>query len=109
MEMQQGLYALLAAIPSIFIAWLAYRRSQKVDAVAEQSGIANESRAGQAQIIEGLNRIIDNLQEDNKTGRDYAQYLLNRLDLSDKDRETLRGQLMRMHRKFGDNGNGNGR
>lgn len=106
--MQQLLYALAAGIPALIIGILGYRRSKKVDAVAEQSGIATESRAGQAQVIEGLNKIIDNLQEDNQVGRDYAKYLITRLDLSDKEREDLRFKLTRMRRKYGDNGNGNG-
>jgi uncharacterized coiled-coil protein SlyX len=104
--MQQVLYALVAGVPALILGILAYRRSKRVDAVAAQSGVATEGRAGQAQVIEGLNSIIDSLQEDNKMWREDIRYLTNRLDLSDKQREELRNDLVRMHRKYGDNGNG---
>jgi uncharacterized coiled-coil protein SlyX len=104
--MQQVLYAIVAGVPALILGILAYRRSKKVDAVAQQSGAATESRAGTAQIIEGLNEIIDSLQEDNKMWREDIRYLTNRLDLNDKQREDLRNELVRMHRKYGDNGNG---
>lgn len=73
MDTDAVIQAILIGLPATVLGFLAYRRSRKVDAVAEQSGIANETRAGTAQIIEGLNSLVDALQEDNKTFRDEGR------------------------------------
>lgn len=89
--------ALTAAVSSILIAYLGYRRSKKVDAIAAQAGLDTGSRAGTAQIIEGQNQLIGNLQADNLLLREAA-----------RERDELKRRLNRMNRKYGDNGNGNG-
>lgn len=102
----QVITALLIGLPSFLLGYLAYRRARKVDAVAAQSGVMTESRAGTAQIIEGLNLLIDQLQDDNKTFRDDIKYLTLRLDAIAKERDQLRRELNRLQRKYGENGNG---
>lgn len=96
--------AVLIGLPSFCLGYLAYRRSRKVDKVAEQSGIATETRAGTTQIIEGLNQLIDNLQEDNKAFREDIRHCGTRLDIIVKERDELRVRLNDMLRKYGDNG-----
>lgn len=105
-QTEQAIYGLLIGLPSFLLGYLAYRRARKVDAVAAQSGVITESRAGTAQIIEGLNLLIDQLQDDNKTFRDDIKYLTLRLDAISKERDELRQQLTRLQRKYGDNGDG---
>lgn len=100
----QVIQAILIGLPATALGLLAYRRSRKVDAVAEQSGIVTESRAGTQQVIEGLNHIIDNLQEDNKSFRQDIRYLTERLDQRDRDHDVCRKQLVLLQRRYGDNG-----
>lgn len=102
---EQVIYGLLIGLPSFLLGYLAYRRARKVDQVAAQSGVATETRAGTTQIIEGLNQLIDNLQDDNRTFREDIKYLTLRLDVIIKERDHLRRELTRLQRKYG-NGNG---
>lgn len=94
--------AILIGLPATALGFLAYWRSRKVDAVAEQSGVANESRAGTAQIIEGLNSLIDNLQIDNKQFRDDIRYCASRLDAISIERDRFREEVARLRRRYGD-------
>jgi hypothetical protein len=96
--------ALLIGLPSTILAYVTYKRARRVDSVAEQSGVAAESRAGTQQIIEGLNIIIDNLQEDNRQWREDAKYQADRSDARDKECNRVRFRLNAMIRKFGENG-----
>lgn len=106
MAFDQGnvVQAIVIGLPSIGISYLAYRQSKKVDAVAEQSGIVTETRAGTAQIIEALNQLIDNLQDDNRSFREDIKYLTLRLDAISKERDELKQKLNQMMRKYGENG-----
>src|SRR5688572_27423201 len=94
--------ALLIGLPATVLGLLAYRRSRRVDAVAAQSGIATETRAGTAQIIEGLNHLIDNLQEDNAVIRADFKYLTTRLDTVIEERDALRREVAELRRKYGE-------
>lgn len=96
--------AITAGLPSIVVAVLTYRRSTKVDSVAAQAGIATESRAGTAQIIEGLNGLIDNLQEDNVAFRDEVRYLTGRMTELIAEGDACRRKLNDLHRRYGENG-----
>lgn len=96
--------ALVVGLPGITIAVLAYRRSRKVDAVSEKSGIAANGRAGVAQIIEGLRGLIDDLQEDNQSFRNDIRSLTDRCDAITKERDTLRMEVARLRKKYADNG-----
>jgi predicted nucleic acid-binding Zn-ribbon protein len=82
---------------------LTYRRSRAVDKISAQSGVATESRAGTAQVIDGLNRIIDTLQEDNKEWRAGFRELTIRLEVMAAERDKLRQEIARLRRKYGDN------
>lgn len=96
--------AVAIGLPATILGYLAYRRSRRVDAVAEQSGAVTETRAGTEQIIQGLNDLIDNLQTDNKTFRDDIRYLTLRLDTIAAERDRLKKEVARLRRKYGDNG-----
>lgn len=120
MQTEQVLTALVIGLPSFLLGFLAYRRARKVDAVAAQSGVITETRAGTAQIIEGLNLLIDQLQDDNKTHRDDMRAV--RDDIRDltlrlgvvsrerdelwQERNELRRELTRLRRKYGEHSNG---
>lgn len=93
-------YALIAAALSAPMAILAYRRSIKVDKVAEKAGIATETRAGTAQIIEGLSMLIDNLQEDNKAFRDEVKYLTERIKVIISECDRVKTELQNLQRKY---------
>ena len=96
--------AILIGLPATALGFLAWWRSRKVDAVAEQSGAVTETRAGTAQVIDGLNQLIDNLQDDNRLFREDIKYLTLRLDVIVKERDELRRELNRLNRKYGENG-----
>lgn len=121
-EMQQALIGIVTLVISLIIPFLLYLRSRKVDKVAEQAGVSASSQAGTAQIIEGLNAMLENQQEETNLWRadfkDLRTYTTQRLDLmvqrlDAKDQEigNLKHQLALMIRRFGtingvDNGNG---
>lgn len=96
--------AVAAPVLGFAAAYLGYRRSRSVDRVTEQSGLTTESRAGTAQIIEGLNQFVDQLQEGHQSFREDIRYLTARLDACGAEREELRRELARLRRKYGDNG-----
>lgn len=102
-QTEQVFTALLIGLPSFLLGYLAYRRARKVDAVAAQSGVITETRAGTAQIIEALNLLVDQLQDDNRTFREDIKYLTLRLDAIAKERDELKRQLSRLQRKYGEN------
>lgn len=56
---------LLVGLPSSLLGYLIYRRSRELDEAAEQAGIATAQRESIGQVVDGLNRIITALQEDN--------------------------------------------
>jgi hypothetical protein len=93
-----------SAISGASLGYLAYRRSRQVDAVSKQSGITANTRAGTAQIIEGLNLMIDNLQEDNIAFRMDLKYLTSRLDVIIVERDKLKRDNIRLRRIVGENG-----
>lgn len=79
-------------------------RGMKVDAVSERSGVAAQAGAGIAQVQAALENLIDTLQEDNASFRDDLRHLTIRLDACNLERDTLRKELSRMQRKYGENG-----
>ena len=99
----QVIQAVVIGLPSFALGYLAYRRSRKVDAVAEQSGVATETRAGIAQIIDGLNKLIDQQQEDLVRLRDALGKSVSDALARDKECNEMRKQLNRLNRKYGDN------
>jgi len=104
MDWGQVVQALLIGAPSFLLGYLVYQRSRKVDAISAQSGIVTEARAGTAQIIDGLNKLIDNLQEDNASFRDDVSRLHVRLDACYEERNELRARFNRLSKRYGDAG-----
>lgn len=102
MGVREIVIAVIAALSSTILGVLTYRRSVKVDAVAAQVSTTNESRAGTAQIIEGLNGLIDNLQEDNAVIRIEVRYLTDRLAQFVEERDKLKSELHAIRRKYGE-------
>lgn len=64
---------IVGTVGGVLIGYLGYHRSRKVDAVSAQAGVASETRAGTAQVIEALNAIIDQIQEDNRDFREQGK------------------------------------
>lgn len=99
--MNEILIALAGGVASIVVGVLTYRRSKVVDATSAQSGIASNHRAGTAQIIEGLNALIDQLQEDNDNFRGDIKDLLERCEVVRIERDALKLEIARLRRKYG--------
>lgn len=95
--------ALVGAAVSLTIAFLGHRRSKLVDATSAQSGVASNHRAGTAQVLEGLNDLVDQLQEDNQSFRLDIKDLAARLNVVTLERDALKLELARLRRKYGDN------
>lgn len=89
--------ALVGAAVSLAIAYLGHRRSRKVDATSAQSGVVSDHRAGTQQVIEGLNGLVNQLQEENER-------LIIRLDLTSAERDSLRLEVARLRKKYAANG-----
>jgi chromosome segregation ATPase len=73
------LLLVIGAIPSFILGYLGYRRSVRVDKVTEQSGAASNELEAVGQVIDGLNKLVANLQEDNKHLREDVTALRARL------------------------------
>lgn len=87
--------------PATAIALVGLRRAYRNDKITEQSGIVTGNQEAIAQVIGGLNGIIDSLQEDNKVFREELKTLNVRLEIVTKERDELRRELDRMLRKYG--------
>lgn len=94
--------ALVGATVSLVIGVLGHRRSKRVDATSAQSGLASTHQAGTAQILEGLNDLIDQLQEDTVTFRSDIRELVVRLDAVTAERDALRLEVARLRQKYGE-------
>lgn len=85
----------LVAIPTTLLGYLIFLHSRKVDKRSEVS-------VALAQVTDGLNRLIDNLQEDNKTIRAEVRYCAERLAAVVLERDGLREELRQLHIKYGE-------
>lgn len=122
MDADEIVRLVLIGLPSVLIAYWGYRRSKKVDAVAAQSGVATETRAGVEQVIDALNELNDKLQADNRNFRETVQLqvkrvsdleldnracwektqlLTLRIDVLEKERDALQRTLDRLIAKYG--------
>jgi len=72
---------LLVALPSAAIAYLAYRRGMRADAVAATATVATVQSGSVAQVIDGLNALVAALQTDNRTLRKTIERLEARVIL----------------------------
>lgn len=106
MDWNQLWMGLGLAIPATVLGVLGYQRSRKVDAVSAQSGVASDSREGTAQVIAGLNSLIDQLQEDYTGARADIKALKERVEAVILERDALKVEVARLRRKFGENGPG---
>lgn len=95
-------------VAGAYLSYKTLKRAQHVDEITERSGIATESRAGVQQIFdaqdrvhEQLQRLVDQVQEENKDWRVKSADLNVRLDACFTEREALRRELNRMYRKYG--------
>lgn len=88
---------LISAVAAGVFGLMKFRQSQKVDAVSAQSGVASNHRAGTQQVIEGLNGLVDQLQQENE-----------KLRIDSTDRATrLEGmtlEVARLRKLYGANG-----
>ena len=66
---------LVVAIPSLLLGYLAFKQSQKVDATVAQAGIATVESGTIGQVIDGLNKLVSNLQADNSVLRGIVESL----------------------------------
>lgn len=88
---------IITAVATGTFAFLKFRQSQKVDATSAQSGIASNHRAGTQQVIEGLNQLVDQLQEENGRLLTEASSRATRLEAA-----TL--EVARLRKLYGANG-----
>lgn len=86
--------ALLGVLSTGLLGWFGYRRSQKADTVAEKAGAVE-------QIINGLNILVENLQEDNKDLRSTVSELKDALETALKERDNARKDLKTLQRQYG--------
>lgn len=86
--------AFLGVISTGLLGWFGYKRSQKADTVAEKAGAVE-------QIINGLNILVENLQEDNKDLRSTVSELKNALEKALKERDDATKDLKALQRKYG--------
>lgn len=85
--------ALVAAVPSAALGLLGYRRSQRNDEVAEQAGIATSQHSSIGQVVDGLDRLVENLQEDNRALREHVRELNVKLDRIIQECQDLKTQV----------------
>lgn len=95
---------LILAMPATALGYLGYRRSRGVDEVAKQAGLASSQSTSVGQAIDGLNRVIDALQHDNKVLRDElillkqgVELVQARLDVVEKENARLERELAKIN------------
>lgn len=95
---------LVSTAAGLIVGILGHRRATKVDARSAQSGVASDHRAGTEQVIEGLNTLIDQLQEDNSSFRVDLKDLAARLVVITAERDALKLEVARLRKRYGVNG-----
>ena len=98
------IFTALPIAAGLLIAWWGHLKSKRVDAISAQSGIAANGRAGTAQILEGLNTLIDQLQEDYQGARNDIVHLRDRLQVVAAERDALTLEVARLRKRYGVNG-----
>lgn len=86
--------AFLGVVSTGLLGWFGYKRSQKADTVAEKAGAVE-------QIINGLNILVENLQEDNKDLRSTVSELKDALEKALRERDDAKKDLKTLQRKYG--------
>lgn len=104
MNWEQILGGLALALPATALGYMTYRLSRRKDAVSEQSGIASNHKAGIEQVLEGSNKLIDQLQEENASLRVEAESRRIEADLRATRLEAMTLEVARLRKQYGDNG-----
>lgn len=91
---------IIIAIPSFLLGYLGYRRSVQVDKITEQSGAASSQQGAIAQVISGLNSLIEVLQEDNKILREGISDLQSKLDKMTREQLDLIEQVAHLREEL---------
>lgn len=84
-----AIIGLVIGVPSFILGVLGYRRAVKVDKATNTAAMIAAQSGTTAQIIAGLNVLIENLQEDNKTWRENFKELSLKLAEVVKERDQL--------------------
>lgn len=93
---------LVGVVGGVALGYLGYRRSRQVDKVSAQSGAANETRAGTAQLIDGFNLFADQVQEDNKEFRAALRECAAKVERLSAERDEALREVARFRRRFGE-------
>lgn len=86
--------AALGIISTGVLGFFGYRRSRTADKVAEKAGAID-------QVINGLNILVDQLQDDNKILRESVKELRNALIETTEERDKLKKELKALNKKYG--------
>lgn len=95
------LTALVGMFGGLIIGYLGYQRSKKVDAWSERLGVTTETREGTEQIIQGLTKLVDQLQESDGDKKETIRYLDTRLAACFAGYEEEKKENARLRRKYG--------
>lgn len=80
----------IVGLPASILGFMAYRRSARLDKVAEQAALLQTQGAAAQRVLDGLNQIVTNLQEDNRILREQAVELSRRITLlGEQNRDCL--------------------
>lgn len=98
----------IIAIPATILGYLGYRRARGVDEVAKQAGIATTHATSIGQVVDGLNKVIANVQSDNNdlrkevlALRTTVEEIRTRLDLVESGNVDLRAKNLVLERENG--------
>lgn len=86
--------AAAGVISTIILSYKGFNRSKKADETTAKAGAVE-------QIINGLNILVESLQEDNKTLREQVKELRSGLENATKERDSLKRQVEKLHIKYG--------
>lgn len=87
-------------LPSIALGYLGFRQSQKVDAIAAQAGIATVESGTIGHVIDGLNKLVANLQGDNAVLRAELSTVNEKLSQVIRYCEELKQQLADLRKRI---------
>lgn len=92
-DFSTAIAGLVVGIPSFFLGWLTLRRGNRVDRATAQQAVVAARGSEVSQVIDGLNRLVDNLQEDNRIWRQSLESVSHRLSACITEREELQRKL----------------
>lgn len=93
---QPAVVGLLVGLPSALLGYLVYRRSVRSDDVAAQAGIASTQVTSIGQVVDGLNKIIENQRTDIADLRGEAILLRERIESVAGRLDTARAQILEL-------------